>query len=131
MTISRIVPVIMCGGAGTRLWPTSRENMPKQFIPLFSEHSSFQEAMFRVHNATMFSPPIVITNEEFRFIVKDQLTSISADARVVLEPERRDSAAAIAAAAEIARREDESAVLLVMAADHVIREQDTFQNACE
>src|SRR4051794_15682025 len=92
----KIVPVIMCGGAGTRLWPISRANMPKQFIPLFGDLSSFQETVARVKDPELFASPLIITADEFRFVVKDQLKTIGAEARILLEPVRRDSAPAIA-----------------------------------
>ena len=70
---SAIVPLIMCGGAGTRLWPASREVHPKQFLPLFGARSTFQNTVLRVSDATPFERPIVITNTEFRFVVAEQL----------------------------------------------------------
>ena len=93
-----IIPVIMCGGAGTRLWPASRESMPKQFIALFAKHSMFQQTMMRVVAEELFGKPIVVTSADFRFIVAEQLSQIGIDAEIVLEPQRRDSCAAIAVA---------------------------------
>ena len=69
---SRIVPVIMCGGAGTRLWPISRESMPKQFVPLIGGVSTFQQVLERVADSDVFSCPVVITSSEFRFVVAEQ-----------------------------------------------------------
>src|ERR1700760_3976098 len=88
---SKIVPVIMCGGAGTRLWPVSRESMPKQFVPLVASRSTFQQVLERVSDPELFARPIVITNTEFRFVVAEQLRECGAAADIVLEPTRRDS----------------------------------------
>src|SRR5713226_5625570 len=126
----RIVPLIMCGGAGTRLWPASREVRPKQFLPLFGARSTFQETMLRVSDATLFERPIVITNTAYRFIVLDQLAEIALEADVLLEPMRRDSGPAIAAGAAFAEMRDKDAVVLALAADHVVRDASAFVAAC-
>ena len=68
--VSRIVPLIMCGGAGTRLWPASREVRPKQFLPLFGKRSTFQETLLRVSEAALFERSIVITNAAYRFMTR-------------------------------------------------------------
>src|SRR6195952_2988212 len=94
---TRIIPLIMCGGAGTRLWPASREVHPKQFLPLFGPRSTFQDPILRVSDATLFERPIVITNAAYRFMVLEQLAEIGREADVLLEPMRRDSGSAIAA----------------------------------
>src|SRR2546428_4473010 len=88
---TQIIPVIMCGGAGTRLWPVSRESMPKQFVPLIGEGSTFQQVMARVSDSTLFARPIVVTNTDFRFVVAEQLRDCGIRADIVLEPMRRDS----------------------------------------
>jgi hypothetical protein len=85
----RIIPLIMCGGAGTRLWPASREVHPKQFLPLFGPRSTFQDTMLRVFDPALFGRPIVITNTAYRFMVLEQLAEIGLEADVVLEPMRR------------------------------------------
>ena len=77
----RIIPLIMCGGAGTRLWPASREVRPKQFLPLFGARSTFQDTMLRVSDAALFERPIVITNTAYRFMVLEQLAEIGARGR--------------------------------------------------
>src|SRR3981081_3930530 len=82
----RIVPLIMCGGAGTRLWPASREVHPKQFLPLFGVRSTFQDTILRVSDATLFARPIVITNTAYRFMVLEQLAALGIEADV-LPPE--------------------------------------------
>ena len=97
--MTKIQPVIMCGGLGTRVWPESRESLPKQFIPLIGDRSTFQSIVSVVGDRAIFDPPAVITNFDYRFRVAEQLKEIGAEATILLEPERRDSAAAVGAAA--------------------------------
>lgn len=126
----RIVPLIMCGGAGTRLWPASRENRPKQFLSLFGGRSTFQDTLTRVGDGTLFDRPIVITNAAYRFMVREQLAEIERDADILLEPCRRDSGPAIAAGAAFAATRDPQAVVLALAADHVVGDEAAFVAAC-
>ena len=126
----RIIPLIMCGGAGTRLWPASREVHPKQFLPLFGPRSTFQDTLQRVSDAALFERPIVITNMAYRFMVLEQLAEIGLEADVLLEPMRRDSGPAIAAGATFAQTRDTDAVVSALAADHVVRDTDAFVAAC-
>ncbi|SFL98191.1 mannose-1-phosphate guanylyltransferase (GDP) /mannose-6-phosphate isomerase, type 2 [Bradyrhizobium sp. NFR13] len=126
----RIIPLIMCGGAGTRLWPSSREGRPKQFLPLFGPRSTFQDTVIRVSDAGLFDRPIVITSAAYRFMVREQLAEIGLDADILLEPARRDSGPAIAAGAAFAQARDEDAVVLALAADHVVRDVPAFVAAC-
>src|SRR5947208_1091945 len=128
--IPAVIPVLMCGGAGTRLWPVSRESMPKQFVPLVGDRSTFQQTLQRVADATMFARPIVITSTDFRFVVAEQLRELGIEADIVLEPARRDSGPAVAVAAALATRRDPAATVLVLAADHVVRQPDEFLAAC-
>jgi len=125
-----IIPLIMCGGAGTRLWPASREVHPKQFLPLFGPRSTFQDTLLRVSDAALFGRPIIITNAAYRFMVLEQLAEIGVEADVLLEPVRRDSGPAIAAGALFAQNRDGDAVLLALAADHVVRDTAAFVAAC-
>jgi mannose-1-phosphate guanylyltransferase / mannose-6-phosphate isomerase len=127
---SKIVPVIMCGGAGTRLWPASRESMPKQFMPLLSDRSLFQETVLRVLDAELFERPIVITGTAYARLAAEQLASIGAVADLVLEPERRDSGPAVAVATVLGLRRRSDALLLVLASDHAIKFVDRFHAAC-
>src|ERR1700722_4531694 len=126
----RIIPLIMCGGAGTRLWPAPREVRPKQFLPLFGARSTFQDTILRVSDPTLFERPIVITNAAYRFMVLEQLAEIGREADVLLAPMRRDSGPAIAAGAVFAAVRDNAAVVLALAADHVVRDPDAFVAAC-
>ncbi|MBI5263824.1 MAG: mannose-1-phosphate guanylyltransferase/mannose-6-phosphate isomerase [Bradyrhizobium sp.] len=126
----RIIPLIMCGGAGTRLWPASREVRPKQFLPLFGERSTFQDTLLRVSDASLFERPIVITNAAYRFMVLEQLAEIGIEADILLEPTRRDSGPAIAAGAVFARSRERDAIVLALAADHVVRNTQAFIAAC-
>jgi mannose-1-phosphate guanylyltransferase/mannose-6-phosphate isomerase len=125
-----VTPVILCGGAGTRLWPVSREKMPKLFVPLIGTTTTFQQVLDRVGNNDLFTPPIIVTNAEFRFVVAEQARSRGVKAAILLEPQRRDSAAAVAAACEFAVRKNPAAVLLVVAADHLIPDIEAFVAAC-
>src|SRR5882724_11117801 len=126
----RIIPLIMCGGAGTRLWPASREVRPKQFLPLFGPHSTFQDTLRRVSDAALFERPIVITNMAYRFMVLEQLAEIGIEADVLLEPMRRDSGPAIAAGAAFAQARNQEAIVLALAADHLVRDTPAFVAAC-
>lgn len=127
---TKIIPTVMCGGAGTRLWPVSRDTMPKQFIPLLGQDSTFQRAMRLLSDASIFAEPIVITNLEYRFTVLDQLQAIGLSAQIVLEPMRRDSAAAVAVAAELGLKRDDNAIVGVFAADHIVRDGALFVDTC-
>src|SRR5947207_4874280 len=126
----RIIPLIMCGGAGTRLWPASREVRPKQFLSLFGTRSTFQDTIARVSDPSLFERPIIITNAAYRFMVLEQLAEIGAKADVLLEPMRRDSGPAIAAGAAFAQARDGEADVLALAADHVVRDASAFIAAC-
>jgi mannose-1-phosphate guanylyltransferase / mannose-6-phosphate isomerase len=126
----RIIPLIMCGGAGTRLWPASREVLPKQFLPLFGPRSTFQDTLLRVSDPALFERPIVITNTAYRFMVREQLAQIGLEADVLLEPTRRDSGPAIVAGAAFAQIRDGNAVVLALAADHVVNDTAAFVAAC-
>jgi len=104
--------------------------MPKQFVPLIGDRSTFQQTMERIADPVMFARPIIITNEDFRFIVAEQLRELGIEADIVLEPARRDSGPAVAVAAALAVRRDPTAAVLVLAADHIVRKPDEFLAAC-
>jgi mannose-1-phosphate guanylyltransferase / mannose-6-phosphate isomerase len=125
-----IIPLIMCGGAGTRLWPASRANRPKQFLPLFGPYSTFQDTLRRVCEPGLFARPIVVTNAQYRFLAAEQLAAISLEADILLEPARRDSGPAIAAGANYALGRGGDALMLALAADHVVSDPGAFAKAC-
>jgi mannose-1-phosphate guanylyltransferase len=127
MSQTTISPVIMCGGSGTRLWPLSRALFPKQFLPLVNDTSMLQDTLKRLpHNC---SDPVFICNEEHRFLVAEQVRQLSlSQGTILLEPEGRNTAPAVALAALNALKDDDDALLLVLAADHVIKNTESFQN---
>jgi mannose-1-phosphate guanylyltransferase/mannose-6-phosphate isomerase len=120
----------MCGGAGTRLWPASRENRPKQFLPLFGPLSTFQETVRRVSDPALFGRPIIVTNGQYRFLVTEQLAEIGAEADILLEPVRRDSGPAIVAGSLFARNRDKDCMVVALAADHVVTDTGAFAKVC-
>ena len=126
----KILPVIMCGGSGTRVWPESRETLPKQFIALLGEKSTFQTALDMLRDREVFEPAVVITNHDYRFLVADQVKQTGVEADIVLEPSRRDSGPAVAVAAEIAARKAPGTVVAVFAADHVVEDRRAFVALC-
>ena len=125
----KILPIIMCGGSGTRVWPESRESLPKQFIPLFGARSTFQLVLESIEDA-LFEPPIVISNQDYRFLVAEQVKETGRAARVVLEPTRRDSAAAVAVGTELAVELAPETIVAIFAADHVVRDRAAFVACC-
>jgi mannose-1-phosphate guanylyltransferase len=122
-----ITPVIMAGGSGSRLWPLSRSLYPKQFLALTSEQTMLQETVQRLSNLDV-NAPLVICNEEHRFIVAEQLRALGKTGSIILEPVGRNTAPAIALAAEVTVN-DNDPLLLVLAADHVIQNNDAFTDA--
>ena len=127
-----ITPVILCGGSGTRMWPLSRSGYPKQFLALYGESTLLQQTASRLDGMVGVAAPLVITNDEQRFLVAEQLRQIGVKgAQVVLEPVGRNTGPAIAAAAMIAIKDDPDAVLLVLPADHVIENTELFQRVIE
>src|ERR1700733_204142 len=124
-----IIPVILSGGSGTRLWPVSRESFPKQLWPLVSDRTLMQETALRAAGPG-FAPPIVVCNQEHRFLIAEQLREAGIEnARIVLEPVGRNSAPAIAAAAVLVAETDPDTVLWMMAADASIADDDALQTA--
>ncbi|AYM97609.1 mannose-1-phosphate guanylyltransferase/mannose-6-phosphate isomerase [Acidovorax sp. 1608163] len=129
-----LLPVILCGGSGTRLFPLSRESYPKQFLALAGEQTMLQQTAMRLHGfegdvAVAFSP-LLVCNEDHRFLAANQLLEIGIrHADLILEPVARNTAPALALAALHARAGNEDPVMLVMPADHVIRDMDAFHHA--
>jgi mannose-1-phosphate guanylyltransferase/mannose-6-phosphate isomerase len=126
----KILPVIMCGGSGTRVWPESRESLPKQFISLVGARSTFQTAT-EILDETVFETPVVISNHDYRFLIAEQLAEINREARIVLEPVRRDSGPAVAVAAELAALANPETIVAVLAADHVVQNKQGFVELCK
>ena len=124
------IPVIMCGGAGTRVWPESRETLPKQFIPLVGEQSTFQRIVSLISDSSVFAAPIILTNCDYRFLVAEQLAELGVTGTIVLEPERRDSGPAVAAAATLAAQNGPDTVVAMFAADHIYEKPEAFLERC-
>ena len=125
-----IIPVILSGGSGTRLWPLSRKLHPKQFIELVGSNTLFQEAVLRLPE--LVEEPIVICNEEHRFLAAEQLREIDRSASsIILEPMGKNTAPAIALAALKSIRDNKNAILLVLSADHLIQDVGKFHQAVE
>ncbi|MDQ0316207.1 mannose-1-phosphate guanylyltransferase/mannose-6-phosphate isomerase [Amorphus orientalis] len=121
-----VVPVILSGGSGTRLWPLSRADLPKQLAPLFGEESLFQHTVRRVTGTPLYETPMVLASADGRFLIREQLQDLGLDGKIVLEPTRRDTLAAITAAAVIAYRDNPGAVILIMPSDHLIADVEAF-----
>ncbi len=125
-------PVILSGGSGTRLWPLSRQNQPKQFLALIGDHSLYQETVLRASKLPGAQAPVTVCSEDHRFMVGEQLQGIGvASGGILLEPVARSTAPAIALAALHALRGDSAATLLVMPADHLIEDEGSFRAAVE
>jgi mannose-1-phosphate guanylyltransferase/mannose-6-phosphate isomerase len=127
--MSRVYPVLLAGGSGTRLWPLSRKSYPKQFSNLIGDKTLFQSSAHRlISTKTLeFAPHITLTNSDYRFIIGEQLQEVGIDpGPILIEPEAKNTAAAILAASIFVRSKDENAVLLVAPSDHVIPGIDDF-----
>ena len=123
-----IYPVILCGGSGTRLWPLSRQSYPKQFTKIIGETSLFQQSALRCASEE-FAPPVIVTGEQFRFTVVEQLAQVEiSPSAILIEPEGKNTAPAVFAAALYIYEKDPDAQILVMPSDHVIPNAKAFQN---
>ena len=128
---NQINPVLLCGGAGTRLWPLSRKSYPKQFVKLLGNESLFQASARRL-TGNGFGPPSIVTGSDFRFIVVEQLAAVEIAPRdILIEPSARNTAAAICAAAVALEAEDGDSLMLVAPSDHVIPDADAFRATVE
>jgi mannose-1-phosphate guanylyltransferase/mannose-6-phosphate isomerase len=120
-----IVPVVLCGGSGTRLWPLSRRDFAKQHVPILGGVSPFQRTLQRITDPAM-ARPLVITNVGGRFMAADQAAAVGVDVEIALEPEGRDTLPAIVLATELAARRDPSAIVLILPSDHLIPDTAAF-----
>lgn len=125
---TELYPVILSGGAGTRLWPLSRVALPKQFLRLLSERSLLQDTALRVHGMDGARPPIIVANQEHRFLVAEHLRAVDVTPHAVfLEPVARNTAPALAAAAWHIVNEDPDAIMLVLPSDHYVPDTKAFR----
>jgi mannose-1-phosphate guanylyltransferase / mannose-6-phosphate isomerase len=130
MTSTTIYPVILSGGSGTRLWPLSREHYPKQLLNLVGDATLLQQTVQRLDGMKNVAPPIFVSNEEHRFLIAEQVRQIGARAtKIILEPIGRNTCPAITLAALTLQSEAPGAVMLVMPADHVIKNATAFRAA--
>lgn len=126
----KIIPVILAGGQGTRLWPMSRSTRPKQFIELMGDRSLFQQTLERLGGSEHYDAPIVLTNAEYRFVVAEQAQQVGIKlGAILLEPAARNTAVAIASAAYYALNQNENAVLHILASDHAITADAGYYDA--
>jgi len=127
----KILPVILSGGSGTRLWPASRSMYPKQLLPLVGEQTMLQATALRIRGLEGASDScLIVSNESHRFLVAEQINAIQMRSQIILEPEGRNTAPAVALAA-LQALETDDVILLIMAADHVIKDVDAFQAAVQ
>ena len=131
---NNVFPVILCGGSGTRLWPLSRKSYPKQFLKLNSKskYSLLQQTQIRINNSDSFSSPILICNEDHRFIVAEQMREIDTiPSSIILEPIGKNTAPSIIMAALQALKSNKNAILLVLASDHLMQAENQFNKALQ
>jgi len=125
-----IFPVVLCGGSGTRLWPLSRTLLPKQFLPLLTRKTMLQETLLRLRGMTQLQAPLVVCSNDHRFLAAEQLREIGeASMALILEPAGRNTAPAVAVAALCIADADSQGVMLVLPADHLIRDVGAFHEA--
>ena len=129
--MATLIPIILSGGSGTRLWPLSREKYPKQLLPLINEDSLLQATIRRMDGlkGVQLSAPMIVCNEEYRFVIAEQLRVMERKGSILLEPFGRNTAPALTLAALAALREGDDSILLVMPSDHVIMDVESFQAA--
>ena len=127
-----LIPAVLCGGSGKRLWPLSRDSRPKQFLRLLGEHTLFQTTILRTQLRSDCGPIIAVANHEHRFVVAEQLRALNVvSSNIVLEPAGRNTCAAATVAAQVAMQIDPDAILLLMPSDHLIRNNLAFLAAID
>ncbi|MFN7710444.1 MAG: mannose-1-phosphate guanylyltransferase/mannose-6-phosphate isomerase [Holosporales bacterium] len=129
--MSVIVPVILAGGSGTRLWPLSRSHMPKQYVALMEDESLFQKTLGRFKNRPSFAEPVIVANKDHSFLIQEQMANLDLKADVILEPCGKNTAPSVALAAFHALTRSADAILVVLPADHLIAKEDPFFEALE
>ena len=130
--MDEIIPVILAGGSGTRLWPLSRKSYPKQFLQIIGDKSLFQESALRLTSSDKikFKPHITLTNSDFRFLISQQLITVGIDpGPIIIEPDPKNTAPAILSATLFSYKENNNSILLVAPSDHVISDRDKFHEA--
>ena len=130
MKYKKIYPIILSGGSGTRLWPESRLSFPKQFLKINSNYTLIQETLLRIKNKNIFHQPILICNDEHRFLISEQIKDLNIKPKmIVLEPIPRNTCPAIAVASAIIKRMDENGKILILPSDHKITNNKEFINS--
>jgi len=130
--MGKIVPVLLAGGSGSRLWPLSRNSLPKQLLPLIGGETLLQHTIRRISDRPLFDDVMIIANAEHRDLVAEQVRATGVKrARIVLEPEGRNTAPASAVAAILAAREDPGSTILLMPTDHIIPDRENFHSTVE
>ena len=129
--MSTITPVVLSGGSGSRLWPSSRSMYPKQFLKLVSENTMLQDTVLRLNDLEDIMPPVIVANNDHRFLVAEQLKALGIHAgSIILEPVPRNTAPAIALAA-LTLSQERDTIMLVLPSDHVIEDVASFKSSIE
>ena len=128
VNLNNIQPVILCGGYGVRLWPASREKLPKQFLEIFDGKSLFQLTLERVNSLKNAKIPIIITNHKYKFLVSDIIEKLHMKAQIILEPESKNTTAAIYFAARFSSIND---FILILPSDHIMGQKGFAESIVE